>query len=50
MLFSAFASRELLLPDIGMVHGRLIVTAWDFGVENVEDDAVKLLMQAVQVS
>ena len=46
---SAFASREMLLPDIGMVHGRMIVTAWDYGLDKVEDNAVRLLMKAVEV-
>ena len=46
---SAFASRDMLLPDIGMVHGRMIVTAWDYGLDKVEDNAVRLLMEAVEV-
>ena len=46
---SAFASRDMLLPDIGMVHGRMIVTAWDYGLDKVEDNAVRLLMKAVEV-
>ena len=40
----------MTLPDIGMVHGRMLVTAWDFGVENVDDTAVRALMSAVEVS
>lgn len=47
--FAAFASREMLLPDIGMVHGRTIVTVWDYGLEKVEDNAVRLIMKAVEV-
>ena len=39
----------MLLPDIGMVHGRMIVTAWDYGLDKVEDNAVRLLMVAVEV-
>jgi transcriptional adapter 1 len=43
-----FATHDLLLPDIAMVHGRLVVSAWEFGLEGVHDDAVKLLMHAVE--
>ena len=32
-----------------MVHGRMIVTAWDYGLEAVEDNAVRIIMQAVEV-
>ena len=39
----------MLLPDIGMVHGRMIVTSWDYGLDKVEDNAVRLLMKAVEV-
>ena len=44
-----FAVHELLLPDIAMVHGRFIVSAWEFGLEGVQDAAVKLLSLAVEV-
>jgi len=43
-----YATREMLLPDIAMVHGRLVVTAWEFGLDSVDDDAVHLLMMAVE--
>ena len=49
-LFTDYASREMCLPDIGLVHGRMIVTAWDFGLDDVEDAAVKLVMEGVQVN
>lgn len=39
----------MILPDIGLVHGRLMVTAWDFGLDNVEDDVVRLMMLAIEV-
>ncbi|KAI0242875.1 Transcriptional adapter 1 [Lamellibrachia satsuma] len=45
-----YASREMCLPDIGLVHGRMIVTAWDFGLDDVEDAAVKLVMEGVQMA
>ena len=39
----------MLLPDIAMVHGRFIVSAWEFGLDGIQDDAVKLLSLAVEV-
>ena len=32
-----------------MVHGRLLVSAWECGLRDVNDSAVKLVMQAVEV-
>lgn len=44
-----YLSREMVLPDIGMIHGRLMVTAWDFGLEDVNDDVVRALMLAIEI-
>jgi len=44
-----YVSREILLPDVGLIHGRMIVTAWDYGLEDVDDDAIRLLLLAVEV-
>lgn len=33
-----------------MVYGRMFVTAWDCGLDSVENDAVKVLMIAIEVS
>ena len=49
LLSLGYVSREMLLPDIGLIHGRMIVTAWDYGLEDVEDDAIRLLLLAVEV-
>lgn len=46
---AAFASREMLLPDIGMVHGRFVVAAWESGLEDVDDSAIRLIMVAIEV-
>ncbi|XP_064649640.1 transcriptional adapter 1-like [Lineus longissimus] len=43
-----FCSRELILPGISTIHGRMIVTAWDFGLDNVEDDAVRMMLAATE--
>jgi len=45
-----FAVHELLLPDAGMVHGRFIVSAWEFGLDGIQDDAVQLLTLAIEVA
>ena len=42
-------SREFVLPDLGMVQGRLLVSAWDYGLDDVQDDAAKMLLHAVEV-
>ena len=42
-------SREQTLPDLGMIHGRLICSAWDYGLDEVQDDAARMVMQAVEV-
>lgn len=41
-------SREMTLPDIPMLHGRMFLIAWDTGLEDVEDITVKLMQQAVE--
>ncbi|XP_058811835.1 transcriptional adapter 1-like [Topomyia yanbarensis] len=44
-----YAAQELFLPDNGLVLGRLLVGAWENGLINVEENAVDLIVQAVQV-
>lgn len=46
---AGFASRDMMLPDAGLVHCRLLVTAWENGLENIHDDTVTLLFKAIQV-
>lgn len=41
-------AREQLLPDIGLVHGRLLVAAWEEGLEGVEESAVQLALAAAE--
>ncbi|RUS91771.1 hypothetical protein EGW08_000479 [Elysia chlorotica] len=43
-----FVSREGLMPDLAMVHGRMLVCAWETGLADVQDTAVKLLMAAIE--
>lgn len=50
VIFSlGFSSRELSVPDVSMVHGRMLVCAWETGLEEVADTAVKLIMQSIEV-
>ncbi|XP_045207907.1 transcriptional adapter 1-like [Mercenaria mercenaria] len=46
---SIFAGRELTLPDISMIHGRLLVCAWEIGLVSVDDAVVKFIMQALEI-
>ncbi|CAL1543532.1 unnamed protein product [Lymnaea stagnalis] len=43
-----FITRDGLLPDVTMVHGRMLVCAWETGLSDVQDSAVKLLMIALE--
>ncbi|XP_065072499.1 transcriptional adapter 1-like [Ochlerotatus camptorhynchus] len=44
-----YAVQELFLPDNGLVLGRLLVGAWENGLLNVDENAVELIVHAVQV-
>ena len=44
-----FCSRDLTLPDSGLVHGRMLVAAWDQGLDHgCEDKAIKLILAATK--
>lgn len=43
-----FCAREKTLPDISLIHGRLLVSAWEEGLEGVEDAAVSLTLAAAE--
>ncbi|XP_005095229.2 transcriptional adapter 1 [Aplysia californica] len=43
-----FVAREGLLPDSALVHGRMLVCAWETGLTDVNDAAVKLLLLALE--
>lgn len=40
---------ESLLPDVGTLHARMLLGAWEVGLEDVSEDAARLLCVAVQV-
>ena len=43
-----FCARESVMPDIALIHGRLLVSAWEEGLEGVEDEAVQLTLAAAE--
>ena len=40
---------ESLLPDVGTLHARMLLGAWEVGLEDVSDEAARLLCVAVEV-
>ncbi|KAK4025290.1 transcriptional adapter 1 [Daphnia magna] len=44
-----YCSQDLTLPDAGLVHGRMLVAAWDVGLDHgCEDKAIKLILAATK--
>ncbi|XP_014671115.1 PREDICTED: transcriptional adapter 1-like [Priapulus caudatus] len=43
-----FCSRDLTLPDVSMLHGRMFVIAWEMGLEEVEEGAIKSVQLATE--
>jgi len=43
-----FCAREKMMPDISLIHGRLLVAAWEEGLEGVEEEAVGLTLAAAE--
>ena len=43
-------SHELLLPDHATLHTRMLLGAWEAGLDGVAEDAAELLMLALEVS
>ncbi|CAH1271303.1 TADA1 [Branchiostoma lanceolatum] len=43
-----FCARQMTLPDLGMLTGRLMVTAWECGLEQTQDEAVHLVLYATE--
>lgn len=44
-----YCSQDLSLPDAGLVHGRMLVAAWDAGLDHgCEDKAIKLILAATK--
>lgn len=47
---AGFVTRDLLLPDIALIHGRALVCAWEIGLQDVQDNVVKLIIHALEVN
>lgn len=45
-----YAAQELFLPDTGLILGRIMVSAWENGLTNAEDNVCEMVVIAVQVS
>lgn len=44
-----FSAQELFLADHNLVFGRFLINAWEHGLNNVEDNAIEMIVQAVQI-
>ncbi|XP_033643240.1 transcriptional adapter 1-like isoform X1 [Asterias rubens] len=43
-----FCARSSFLPDAAMLHGRVFVTAWEWGIDNVSGATIPLITHSVQ--
>ncbi|XP_074655107.1 transcriptional adapter 1-like isoform X2 [Tubulanus polymorphus] len=43
-----FASREMTLPDLSIIHGRMLVAVWENGMDDVQDNAIRLVSLAME--
>lgn len=44
-----YAAQELFLPDSSLIYGRFLAGCWDNGLEFVDDQAVEMIVLAVQM-
>ena len=42
-------SHELLLPNLSTLHARMLLGAWEAGLEGVSEEAARLLMFTLEV-
>ena len=43
-----YCYREPLLPDISLIHGRMLLIAWEEGLNGTDDQTVNLIVRAVE--
>lgn len=43
-------SHDLLLPDLPTMHTRMLLLAWELGLEGATEESAQLLILALQVS
>jgi transcriptional adapter 1 len=44
-----YSAQEFFLPDISLIFGRMMLSAWEVGLDGAEEPAAELLVIAVQV-
>lgn len=44
-----YSAQELFLPDVSLIFGRMMLSAWEIGLDGAEESAAELLVVAVQV-
>lgn len=44
-----YAAEELFLPDSSLIYGRFLAGCWDNGLEFVDEQAIEILVQSIQV-
>lgn len=44
----SFSFREPALPDTSLIHGRALVSCWEEGLEGADEDAVRVVVLAVE--
>lgn len=44
-----YAAQELFLPDNSLIYGRFLAGCWDNGLEFVDDQAIEMIVLAVQM-
>ncbi|PVD21712.1 hypothetical protein C0Q70_17512 [Pomacea canaliculata] len=44
-----FVTRDLLLPDLALLHGRSLVCAWETGLQDVQENVAKLIVHALEI-
>lgn len=44
-----YSTQELFLPDVSLIFGRMLLSAWEVGLDGAEEPAAELLVVAVQV-
>ena len=42
-------SHELVLPDVSTLHARMLLGAWEAGLDNVSEESARLLLHALKV-
>jgi transcriptional adapter 1 len=44
-----YSAQEYFLPDMSLIFGRMMLSAWEVGLDGAEEHAAELLVVAVQV-